>query len=346
MASGRHTGSRWSLVDIQRIDPADEAQLVEIVDFLAAREAVDCPWRDGTTIEALRVFLRQGWDGDPDIPYAARVDGRLVAYGDCHLPTRDNVDTGWWTVTVAPDQRRRGYGSALASHLEALLAEAGRTKLGSWCMDAPANVAFLTGRGYAAKSVHVIRRQVLAEVDPAGIDAAYEAALTHAGDYELLRIKGLIPDELLEDAVTMVAAINDAPRDDLDVEDEVIDADRLRTYEQGQLDAGQRLYRVIARHRETGELAGHTVVTVDSTRPTLGDQHDTSVLQAHRGHRLGLLLKSDMLRWLREAEPQLVHITTGNAETNAQMIAVNERLGYRVIERNVTFQRLPEAPPA
>ena len=70
-----------------------------------------------------------------------------------------------------------------------------------------------------------------------------------------------------------------------------------------------------------------------------GHQHDTSVVRAHRGHRLGLLLKADMMRWLAEVEPQLQTIDTLNAESNDHMIGVNERLGYRVMGRGLQFLR-------
>jgi hypothetical protein len=81
------------------------------------------------------------------------------------------------------------------------------------------------------------------------------------------------------------------------------------------------------------------VVAVDGERPELGEQHDTSVVAAHRGHRLGLLLKLGMLHWLAEAEPQLREIDTWNAETNGHMIGVNELLGYRVMGRVLDYQR-------
>ena len=134
-------------------------------------------------------------------------------------------------------------------------------------------------------------------------------------------------------------AINDAPTDDLDIEDEVYSPERVRAYEEAQLGRGLRLFRVLARHRGSGALAGHTVVVVDGERPELGEQHDTSVVGAHRGHRLGLLLKSDMNLWLREVQPQLAEVTTWNAESNDHMIGVNEALGYRIVGRQLEFQR-------
>lgn len=52
------------------------------------------------------------------------------------------------------------------------------------------------------------------------------------------------------------------------------------------------------------------------------------VAREHRGHRLGLLIKTAMLQWLATAEPQVQRIETGNAAGNKHMIAINERLGF------------------
>src|SRR5204862_1926269 len=136
------------------------------------------------------------------------------------------------------------------------------------------------------------------DVSVENIEAAYAEAAWIAGrDYELMRLPGAMPEELLYAYVDAVTAINDAPLDDLDLDDEVHDAGRIRQYERCQELSGYRLYRVLALHPASGAIAGHTVVAVRSARPQLGDQHDTTVVGAHRGHRLGLLLKADMMRW-------------------------------------------------
>ena len=115
--------------------------------------------------------------------------------------------------------------------------------------------------------------------------------------------------------------------------------ERVRAYEDAQLAKGDRLFRVVARHRETGQLAGHTVVAVDSEQPELAEQHDTSVVRVHRGHRLGMLLKTDMNLWLRDVQPQVARISTWNAESNDHMIGVNEAIGYRILGRALEYQR-------
>ena len=85
------------------------------------------------------------------------------------------------------------------------------------------------------------------------------------------------------------------------------------------------------------------MVAVDVERPHLAGQHDTSVVRAHRGHRLGLLLKLEMLRWLDEAEPQVEQIDTWNAESNDHMVDVNETLGYRIMGRGLEYQKKIES---
>ena len=81
------------------------------------------------------------------------------------------------------------------------------------------------------------------------------------------------------------------------------------------------------------------MVAVDVEDPRIAHQHDTSVVRAHRGHRLGLLLKAEMMRWLAEAEQEIEYLDTWNAESNEHMVAVNERLGFRAVGRELAFQR-------
>jgi GNAT superfamily N-acetyltransferase len=326
-------------------DPADAQR---VVDVFAAADAVDRPWHPGYPAAEVQVLATHGWDGDPDRFFLGRdADGTLVAAGSVVLPTRDNLQAALVGGRVVPEHRGKGIGSALYDHLEAVAAGAGRTRFFTGGPESDAGRRFAEARGYAVASVGMTRRVDLGEVSARAVQAAYDEAEPHAREYELVRIAGPLPVDLMEAYVDAVSAINDAPMDDLDVDDEVFDADRVRAYEQAQLLGGHRLYRVLARHRGTGAVAGHTVVAVETERPHLGDQHDTTVVRAHRGHRLGLLLKADMMRWLREAEPALRWVTTQNAASNTHMIAVNERLGYRVMGRSTEYQLdRPDPAPA
>lgn len=325
--------------DIREFAPDDEGAVREAVEIANAAAKVDAPWVHEETAPGYAAWLRHGWDGEPPRPFLARVDGVAVGLGDLTVFERDNLHLLWAGVTVHPDHRRRGVGTALWEHFVDLGRSMGRRTLATDAWEGEGRAAFAEAMGLARASQSINRRQFLADVDEAGLERMLEEARAKASDYELLRYVGPSPDDVVEGIVELTAAINDAPMDDLDVEDEVFTADRVRSYEAAQVGRGMRTYRLVARHRGTGELAGHTVVAVDATRPWIGEQHDTSVVRAHRGHRLGLLLKGEMIRWLQAEEPELATIDTWNAESNDHMVSVNEVLGYRVMGRSMQYQR-------
>jgi GNAT superfamily N-acetyltransferase len=326
-------------MDIRRVEWSDTDGVRRLV---AVREAVriaDSPWRYPETERGCAGAMRHGWDGDPSVHLLATVDGVDVATAQYETPTYDNRHLAWFDIDVHPDHRRRGHGSELLAHLLERTAADGRTSAGMGGWDGPGPRGFAAAHGFEPKAVEVNRRQYPAKLDRAELDRLYDELLPHAASYELVRLLGPTPPEELEAMARMVAAINDAPTDDLDVEDEAFPPERIVAYETAQQLRGFTVHRVLARHRGTGEPAGHTVVVVDGELPHLAHQHDTSVTREHRGHRLGALLKLEMLRWLAEAQPQLESIDTWNAESNDHMIEVNRALGYEVVGRALAFQR-------
>jgi hypothetical protein len=82
-----------------------------------------------------------------------------------------------------------------------------------------------------------------------------------------------------------------------------------------------------------------TEAFVNETVPHRGFQGGTLVVPAHRGHRLGLAVKVANQRALAGRFPQLEWIITGNADVNAHMNAINDRLGFRVVERLLEVEK-------
>ena len=327
------------VMEITPFGPDDAAELAAWAELVNAVSAQDSPWLRPETARSGAARFRYGWDCEPASPYLARMEGEVVGWGSISTSEYDNLGLAWLGVQVHPDHRRRGVGTAV---LEALVAEArrrGRTSLGVDAWESEASDAFAKHHGFDRKLASINRRQVLADVDWPELQRRYDAALPHAADYVVERWSVPTPDERLGELAEMASAINDAPLDDLDYEDEVFTADRMRNYEIAVAGHHQRLYRLVARHVPSGALAAQTVVVVWADHPAWGDQHDTSVTRDHRGHRLGLVLKADMLRWLAEAEPQLQTIDTWNAESNDHMIGVNVVLGYQVLGRVWAYQR-------
>ncbi len=326
-------------MDITPFGPDDAADVAAWADLANAVSRQDAPWELPATPTRVEGRFRHGWDGEPAAPYLARIDGEVVGCGAISISDYDNLHLAWVGVAVHPDHRRHGYGSRILAHLEEEVRRRGRTSVGIDGWDNDATVGFAGRHGYERKHQAINRRQYVADVDWTTLDKLYDAAVPLAADYVLERRIPPTPEDQLDELAEMAASINDAPTDDLDIEDEVFNAERMRAYETATAGRGERLYRVVARHTGSGELAGQTCVAVEQEAPEIAHQHDTSVVGSHRGHRLGLLLKTDMLRWLGEVEPQIVEIDTWNAESNDHMIGVNEALGYRIMGRELAFQK-------
>ena len=82
-------------------------------------------------------------------------------------------------------------------------------------------------------------------------------------------------------------------------------------------------------HEASGRLVAWTLLDVYETAPWHAYQQITLVDPAHRGRRLGLLVKiENLLVRPRRTSRQLRVIDTFNAEANSYMIAINEAMGF------------------
>jgi GNAT superfamily N-acetyltransferase len=321
---------------------ADDAGLVEAaVTIERAIILADSPWERPPTTYRRTMTLRHGDDGEVGRHFLLRQDGDDVGLVAIYASDYDNPELAWVWISVHPERRRQGLGTAALELVLDECRDAGRPSVLLWGWESEASRGFASSAGFAEKGQEIRRVQ---ELDGTAAERDRFAALhaqagVHASDYELLRLAGAAPEHLLPALAQVTAVIKDAPLDEVEMEDERYDAARVSAYEQAQLASGFRFRRVVALHRETGAIAGHTVVVADSEQPAWGEQHDTAVVPAHRGHRLGLLLKTEMLLWLHDEEPQLRRVLTENMESNGPMVAVNELLGQRVCGRQLLFQR-------
>jgi GNAT superfamily N-acetyltransferase len=323
-------------VDRERPDPADVTGAVAV---LNASNALDAPHLLSYTASMFAAEMSLGWDGDPPEAAVLRDDRRRVVGAlTVLLPRWDNRHLAFVDVVVDPAVRRQGLGRLLFAAAVARARDEGRAVVIVQPWDQPHAAGFAAAVGLVRVSEATQQRLDVWTLDRSALDPVRVEVEERAGAYEALRVPGNAPQNLVPGLLRVIESINDAPVDDMDLQHEVSTEDRLRAFEAGQLARGRRLYRVVVRHCASGELAGHTLVGVDAEHPWCGWQLDTSVLAGHRGHRLGLLLKVEMLDWLAEVEPQLRTLDTWNAASNAHMVAVNERIGFRPMASDVAWQ--------
>jgi GNAT superfamily N-acetyltransferase len=318
---------------IKRVDAADADTIRACLEVILAAQRVDEPDGPFFTEQPFRGWLTVGWGGDPREIWLAegQAEGTVAGWYRLELPDLENLDQAGLTLVVHPAQRRHGLGRALLKHAAARAAANGRTVLNGQARFASDGEPFARSVGAERGLVDVQRVMDVRAVGDDQLARLRARAEEKAAGYSLVSWTGLVPEEFIAPAAALYAALNDAPHDPQSVP-AVWDARRVRERVNGLRSAcGLRVYAVAARHDATGELAGFTEVGVDPADPGWGHQMLTGVTRAHRGHRLGLLVKAAMAQWLKAAEPQLERIQTWNAESNRYMIAVNEALGYTIL---------------
>jgi GNAT superfamily N-acetyltransferase len=304
-----------AVMDVTRVDSADSGAVRACYEVALAAWRADDP--DGPPAMPLRGFtalLDSGWIGDPRQAWMA-ADGS--GYYQLELPERDNRHMARLELVVHPGMRRQGRGTALLEDAMTRTRQAGRTLITTDAWVGSAGESFARDAGFKAGLID-IRRVLRVGAAPAPVPTA---------GYTLVEWGGQTPPELAGQVAAVIAMIADAPSDP-SWEPEQWDADRVRITEERIARQGLRQHTVAARHDATGELAAITNLALYPEIPDWGFQELTAVTRAHRGHRLGLAVKSAMLRRLAAREPRLERIVTWNAEDNKHMIAINEELGF------------------
>jgi len=325
---------------IEGFDPvADTARIRACHELYAAAQPVDDPVLPMMSLPVFTGWFSFGWTLCPREAWLVPGSRPGTAAAAClaELPERENTHAAMISLVVAPAERRGGIGTALLRHAAQRAAGLGRTLLSGEAKEGSAGSAFAAAAG-ARPGVSDVRRIL----DPAGLPDGRLATLrSTAGEaargYSLLSWRGPCPPEYLDQVATLTNAFADAPHSPGE-EAEHMTGERVRQTDARTAVQGLRQYTVVARHDETGELAALTALSVDPLQPDWGFQELTAVIRAHRGHRLGLLVKVAMLQQLAAAEPGLEHILTGNADSNSHMIAINDTLGFRPLDRFATWQ--------
>jgi GNAT superfamily N-acetyltransferase len=328
------------LVRIERFDPVTDTAKIRVChEMKVASQPLDDPDTPAPSLPVYTGWVSRGWDADPREGWMAPGDepGTWAGMYLLKLPAHENRHMARLDLLVPPGYRRRGIGSALLRHAADRATENGRTQLTCDTREGSAGAAFAAAVG-AQAGVTEVRRILDLAGQPAGyLDPLRRRAGQASGGYSLVTWFGPTPTEYLDQVAAIINAMADAPHNPGE-EPEVLDGQRLRDSEELDVIQQTRGYSVAARCDSTGELVAMTRIVVDPLRPTWGWQELTAVVRAHRGHRLGLLVKVAMMDWLAKAEPGLEHILTGNSASNDHMIAINADLGYRVLDRWPSWQ--------
>jgi GNAT superfamily N-acetyltransferase len=340
-------------IDVVAVDPEDSA----LVDAWHAaylrgdthgRKRTASPWHHDEVV----VDLHEPSPRAATTCYAGVAGGRVVTAGHVELPLLDNTHLAFVQVWTVPEARDQGYAGAVLTRLEQHARAAGRSVLMSevawpWTAgpvpgetrpDGVPGVGFARRHGYELALGDVQRRLDLPVSDAVLDGLAAEAAQRH-GDYELRSWVGPLPDDLVAGWAELAATLDvEAPSGDLELEPMSADVAAVRDDERRLARQGRTRWHTVALDRD-GRVAAYSELVTTVHEPSRAYQWGTLVRPADRGHRLGMAVKVANLRRLQEAAPGVDHVITWNAESNAHMVGVNDRLGFVPTERMGEFQK-------
>jgi GNAT superfamily N-acetyltransferase len=334
-------------MDIRPLDPSDGAALGKFHATYHAADVFGRPHAAPWMLEEMRADLTGNRTGERFLAWTGTVDGQVATCGLLVLPMKDNLQLAIVRVFTHPGSRRRGYGSAMLEHVVAAARGAGRTTLVSEThvpFEAPEDGVgcpdpdFAYARGWAFDLCDIVRVLPL-PVDDARLSALADEAAPHHTDYELRQFKGPVPDDIVEEFGALVGSLMvEAPSGEVALEEEVLDVERIRADEAVFAAAGRTKYTTVA-VAPGGCVVAYSELVVPAYDPGAVFQWGTLVHRDHRGHRLGMATKVANLRWVQREVTDRSRVYTMNAEVNAQMIGINETLGFRPVERHVSLHR-------
>ncbi|MHA1198480.1 MAG: GNAT family N-acetyltransferase [Candidatus Heimdallarchaeaceae archaeon] len=85
----------------------------------------------------------------------------------------------------------------------------------------------------------------------------------------------------------------------------------------------------IATREKDGRISGLTEILYSESSPHKVEQMLTGVKPEYRGRGLGKWLKAEMMVFIKNKFPEIEFISTGNADMNAPMISINDRMGFK-----------------
>ncbi len=326
---------------IEQVKPGDIDSLRAVWDVATVAARVDLPELPPDPVQNIlndppvqRAHIRERW--------LAREDGQAVGAAKITFPRLDNTHVMELQIVVHPQARRRGVGRALLDvalqrardeQRTCVMGEVPRRLNGNQPAECP-GAAFAEAAGAKEALAETCRVLDLDGLGEARLEALETEARARAGGYDVVQWSGPAPDELVPDLAWLTSRLStDAPLGDLAWEEENWDVERYREEEAGALARDYAWVTTAARHMESGRLVAYSDIGVSIHRPEIAHQWTTIVDRAHRGHRLGMLIKVGNLRLLRREQPAAQRIVTRNADSNAHMLAINLAMGFRPVAK-------------
>jgi mycothiol synthase len=287
--------------------------------------------------------LKRGSPFDIQYQYEIAKDGVLLSWfsGSTSKPESPGHDSNkhlfWSDLYVRPDHRRRGIGSSWLPLLLELMDTHGCSVVGFGTEEASGH-AFLRWLGADPKLTGAENRLKLADVDWKMVERWIAEGPKRSPQTKLEICDGHLPEAMWHDfAPQLSSMLNTMPFENLDIGKIVVTPDHMREWH-ARLDlSGEREHTVLAREPD-GVISAITDAKWAPHRASIIEQGFTGVRPDARGRGLGKWIKAAMLAHLHEIYPQAQWVATENAGSNAPMLAINKKLGFKEYRAGTEYQ--------
>lgn len=240
-------------------------------------------------------------------------------------------------IYVRPDHRRQRVATSWLSLLAQLMDRHECTVLNLYA-ELESGREFLTWIGAEPKLTEIENRLKLADLDWAMVERWSEEGPLRSPQSKLEIYDDHIPEPMWEEfAPQLSALINTVPWEDMDHGDVVVTPDQMREWRSRMEIRGDRQHTVIVREPDRS-ISGMTDIEWAPYRRTIIQQQLTAVHPNARGRGLGKWIKAAMLLRIRALYPDAQWVATENAVSNAPMLAINRKLGFKQYRVGTQYQ--------
>jgi mycothiol synthase len=261
-------------------------------------------------------------------------DGRMLSWFTSGAATpgspgyESNKHLFWADWSVHRDHRRQGIGRSWVPLVLEIMDRHSYTKVGIGTEEESGH-AFLRWLGAEPKLTGAENRLKLADVDWAMLERWVVEGRRRSPHTKLEVYDGKLPESMWADyAPQLSRMLNTMPFEDLDHGEIVNTPATIRDWYERMDLAGHVPHHMLTREPD-GVMSGITDMVYASYDPTIVHQGFTGVRTDARGRGLGKWLKAAMAIHMHQRFPGAKWFATDNASSNAPMLAINTKMGFK-----------------